>query len=280
MDFIFVENNEKDRVDGHIEEGYWILGYTGDTSVKKIICPDMVFDMPVIGIRSLNGVPMNVDEIILPKNLRYIGNAAMQSLLNLKSINLPEGLLDIDNAAFAYTGLTEVVFPKSIRRIGVMSFFCCNDLVSVTIPKSKLDTIPENSFGSCNSLTTFSFERNVKVIESNAFSNTAFTEFNIKNVEDLGPGVFIGCKSLTKVKLGNKINIIPERLFGGCVSLTSVRIPLSVKELGSECFRLCKKLKSLTIPEGVEKIGNDFIKGTPLELKMHKIKNLSQVEFI
>ena len=59
-----------------------------------------------------------MSQVKLPKGLRWIGVRAFFFCLDLRTIDLPEGLLNIDTEAFRYSGIEELVIPKSVRFVG------------------------------------------------------------------------------------------------------------------------------------------------------------------
>lgn len=66
---------------------------------------------------------------------------------------------------------------------------------------------------------------------------------------------FIGCTSLTKVKLPKGLTEIPNYTFDGCKSLTKIsRLPATVTKIGENAFYGCRSLEEIEIPAGVTEI--------------------------
>ncbi|MBR3864681.1 MAG: leucine-rich repeat protein [Clostridia bacterium] len=65
---------------------------------------------------------------------------------------------------------------------------------------------------------------------------------------------FYKCRSLTSVKMGDRVTSIGEKAFYWCTSLASIKIPNSVISIGSQAFESCISLTSIEIPNSVTSI--------------------------
>ena len=86
-------------------------------NLRKVILPEV---LPVIGQNAFRGTP--IDSIVMPRNIRRIGNRAFMNCVNLRHISLPDGLEEIGEQAFSGSGLTRIEIPASVRRIGLGLF--------------------------------------------------------------------------------------------------------------------------------------------------------------
>lgn len=76
----------------------------------------------------------HLEEIVLPKGLKHIGDAAFDGCVDLKRIVLPEGLLSIGgHAFFRCTALDSIEIPKSVEHIGGLAFMNCGALLTVRV---------------------------------------------------------------------------------------------------------------------------------------------------
>lgn len=76
----------------------------------------------------------HLEEIVLPKGLKHIGDAAFDGCVDLKRIVLPEGLLSIGGHAFyRCTALDAIEIPKSVEHIGGLAFMNCGSLLTVRV---------------------------------------------------------------------------------------------------------------------------------------------------
>lgn len=87
-------------------------------------------------------------------SVEIIGEYAFNGCMGAKSIEIPEGVKEIHNMAFAYTDFEEIVIPKSIELIAEESFVLNPQLKSVTI-KSKDAFINNLAFGTILELYNF-----------------------------------------------------------------------------------------------------------------------------
>lgn len=113
-----------------------------------------------------------------------------------------------DEAFLSSLALKRVIIPESIVSVGNAAFKYCFNLISVTILSNEI-SIGNDVFWDCHDLTTISF-------------------LSITNVSDYA---FIGCTSVEKVVLSDKIKTIGIHAFGDCYNLKSITIPISVTNI-------------------------------------------------
>lgn len=93
---------------------------------------------------------------IIPRDgsVEIIGEFAFNGCMGATSIEIPEGVKEIHNMAFAYTDFEEIVLPKSIEPIAEESFVLNPKLKSITV-KSKDAFINNLAFGTILELYDF-----------------------------------------------------------------------------------------------------------------------------
>jgi K+-transporting ATPase c subunit len=131
------------------------------------------------------------------------------------------------NTALSEAGLTRngsrlftVTFAPGVNSIGNNAFQSCTSLTEVVFPNS-MDIIGNFAFQGCTSLTEVVFPNRVRIIGNNAFRN---------------------CTSLTEVVIPNSVTLIGDWAFQFCSSLTSVVIGSSVTYIGNQAFASCPEL--------------------------------------
>lgn len=87
-------------------------------------------------------------------SVEIIGEFAFNGCMGAKSIEIPEGVKEIHNMAFAYTDFEEIVIPESIELIAEDCFALNPQLKSITI-KSKNAFINNMAFGTILELYEF-----------------------------------------------------------------------------------------------------------------------------
>ncbi|MFR5971726.1 MAG: leucine-rich repeat domain-containing protein [Clostridium sp.] len=76
---------------------------------------------------------------------------------------------------------------------------------------------------------------------------------NVEVINDYG---FSGCKNLTDVKLSNSLYDAGYKAFQNCIRLENITLPVSLTGNASEMFSGCKSLKTVEFAEGATKIPN------------------------
>ena len=153
---------------------------------------------------------------------------------NLTHVNIPEGVVNIDQSAFSGNNLTSITFPKTLTTIGSVVFFN-NQLTTITLPEN-LTYIGDSAFGS-NLLTSLNIPADVVHIGARAFSQNQLTVFPIIpiGVTVLRTEVF-SWNLFGTVIIPNHITTIERVAFFGNPNLETVFIPNSVTQMGDQAF--------------------------------------------
>ena len=163
------------------------------------------------------------DSVELPSSVTYnktypvteIGNRACYGNKNLKSVIIPNSVINIGNHAFdGCKGLVNVIIPNSVINIGNHAFDGCKGLVNVIIPNSVTE-IDQYAFAGCSGLKSIEIPNSVKYIGSYAFS---------------------GCTGLTSITIPESLTSIDVYTFYRCINLENVTIPSSVQRIGENAF--------------------------------------------
>ena len=146
--------------------------YYGGELLTSVVIP---FGIKTLGI-SFSGY-RHLTEIIINGGVEEISDGALRNTA-IESINLPEGVTKIGDAAFmGCANLTEVILPKSLETIGEGAFSGCAALRKIELPE-KIDTIAEYLFSGCKSLHTVTLHPSIRMINLNAFINTGVKKIN------------------------------------------------------------------------------------------------------
>lgn len=181
-----------------------------------------------------NGRSIDVDD-----GVRLICAGAFKDRKQLRTINLPETLEEIETEAFRG----------------------CSNLEAMNVP-GKTYRIGESAFRDCVSLKKLSIKNNSIKIGERAFENCA----TLETVElpdgltELYGGVFNSCKSIKSIKLPSRLTIIGENAFSDCVGLEKAVVPPAVTKIDDLVFNGCVNLSSVELPAGLRKIGKSAFK--------------------
>ena len=166
--------------------------------------------------------------------------------------------VDIKIADGAFMGdwyelLTSVTLSNTVKWIGFNAFQGCQRLNNVTIPNS-VTRIDGNAFNGCDSFTNIVIPDSVTTVGPYEEQGEPTTE-----------GIFAYCNGLTSCTLSRNMTNIPPSMFRGCKSLTSVggsgsgasvEIPSNITKISKEAFFQCDGITSVTIPNSVTIIGD------------------------
>ena len=188
-------------------------------------------------------------EIVLPKNVKTIGNGAFANCINLDSIALPEGLLRLEDGYYDNY--------SSNNNLGC--FENCNTLVSVTFP-STLTDIGECAFEGCSSLRSITMGDGLVKIGEGAFANCYSLENVVLglNTESIGREAFINCSRLNNVEFNSNLKRIEKRAFAYNNSLRDLNFPQSLESISAGAFYYCNELETIIFADGVSSIGYEY----------------------
>ena len=255
--------------------------FTGTgTHIRKAILPNSVVCIE----ENVFNTPY-LQEVVLPKNLRVIGDRTFFGCRALRSITLPESLTSIGESAFQGAGLREVTIPANVETIGKYAFGggnteCCiggiyyynafsnntgslqdfsgtyqpksgGSLQSLTIPaNSKLKTISAWAFAGNNNLKTVSIlGDSITSIEEGAFFKCQLDTLILPpHLQELNTLSFGHCSGLKFVAMPNSLTEIASNAFVRCTNLDNIQFPKKLTKIGHHAFADCTNLRNVDIP--------------------------------
>ena len=113
---------------------------------------------------------------------------------------VPNGVVSIENGAFAEAAITGISFPSSLKYVGRIAFFGCTELTSLTIP-STVQALDGQAFAYCEKLTSVTIEN---------------------GLQTLPYLVFEGCRALETVVIPKSVTVIDDEAFLDCGALKTV----------------------------------------------------------
>jgi hypothetical protein len=201
-----------------------ITDYTGSSS--SVTIPGTIDGKPVTSIgehafhvKAYEDGWEGITSITLPDSIRIIKDYAFYSLEDLRSINIPDGVISIGYYAIASTAITSVTLPDSLTHLGDRAFSYCESLTSVVIPGS-LTSIGNSVFRSCKSLTSIVIPDSVTSIGDWAFAYSGLSSVTVGNgVTSIGTGAFRDCKSLASITFHGSAPSVGADVFTGSSSV-------------------------------------------------------------
>ncbi len=187
----------------------------------------------------------------------------------LTDYQIPEGIKEIGEFAFARSGLTSIVIPEGVTSIGYGAFYHCDALEDIQIPSSVTEIEPSAfaetkwmesrksdkmnpftivgdgiliAYGGMGSQVKI--PEGVKQIGAEVFKDNArITSVSLpSSVTVIGEDAFAGCSSLVSISGGDYLTEIRDRAFEGC-PISTVKIPASVKKIGLKAYDLSESGK-------------------------------------
>ncbi len=273
---------------------YRVYGRDTDFSHRSQNEPGFPHNLETSDERTINYILSNIDMGQTPSTFEYTvsnGKATItrinKSATTGSSLTIPSTIdgntvTQIGQYAFAddffgNTQITSVIIPSTVTEIGFGAFMNCKNLTSVQFSgSSNLQTVYAYAFYGCTSLNVFSAPNSLTTVHEYAFSNTAFTTFNINRISNLSVGVFSDCKNLTtftKNSANSQLNIDGSKaIYGGGKLYAyavgnaggSYTVPNGITEIRESAFKGASKLTSVTLNEGLTYIGNNTFEGSGL----------------
>ncbi len=233
-------------------------------------------------------------EYIEIKNAEKLPNGFLSGSNKLKTVVLPANLKTIGDKAFYGCGnMTSINIPANVTAIGKEAFSNCSALINISI--IGVTELSNSLFSGCSSLETITLNSNLTRVGDSAFAGcSSLKESHLPaSVTYVGSGAYYGCSSLSELTLpfaGTAINNSSfKSLF---TSYYSESIPKSIKKItilggnigsntfedcggieeivlsgdtttsiGSYAFSNCYLLKKITISKTLENIGSNAFSG-------------------
>ena len=211
---------------------------------------------------------------------------------DLTEVVIKDGVTEIGKDVFqGCVGLTKVTIPDSVQKIGAWAFCLCEGLKSVDIPanveignSSFRQSGLEQVTVSGGSVGQYAFHRNVSLkkidincetIGDEAFSGcNSLTDITLgSSVKILGDKVFYTCKNLENVEIPSTVTDIGEKTFYSCPKLKEAVIRAGTVKAGT--FYNCRALTTLIISDNATldasfTVGNTHAKETLETVKIGK----------
>ena len=258
-----------------------ITEYLGGSS--NIIMPDTIGGYPVTQlIDSLFMYNHTIEHVTLPANVKVLPPSLFQGASNLKTVSLPNGLIEIGNSAFLSTALTEISFPETLQIIGSSALQSTHNINTLTIPNS-VTSIGSTAFADMRNLSSVTLPNNLTTIESTLFygdSNLksivipssvttikmqAFASSGIESIEIPETIKVVGENILLNTPLYNNspdgefiVNNILLKIKGLLPYNSTLTISEDIRIIADNAFGEQPQLTELYIPETVEYIGSNL----------------------
>ena len=215
---------------------------------------------------SINGVLFNKEQTVLlkypsgkselsyaiPQSVTEIGESSFSLSCNLTTIDVSNGVVSIENSAFAQCPKLSSVTMSSVKSIGNSAFYECRQLVSV-IMGEYVTNIGMFAFYNCYRMASVNIPDGLTSIKESTFRGCSdLVSVEIPNsVTKIEESAFYDCRKLVSVVLGTSITTIGDFAFYNCRQLESIELPESTTSIGEKTFYECRSLFTINIPNSV-----------------------------
>nr|MCR4717087.1 leucine-rich repeat domain-containing protein [Lachnospiraceae bacterium] len=199
----------------------------------------------------------------LGDSLKKLGTGAFQGCGNLHYIDIPEGVVEIENNTFdGCQNLNTIILPDTVEIIGDEAFKDNRNIHELVIPES-VTQISNSSFtgAKTDEIDTSQNEYSQKFVKGTLpYVGEVFTLGGVKYKVLDNTKLKVEVKGLAKKKKVKKATI-PKFVWKNGYKF-------KITKIGAKAFKGCKKLKTLTIlTTKLKKVGKNAFKGTKAKLK-------------
>ena len=130
-----------------------------------------------------------------------------------------------------------------------LPYYNKKESIKKVIIEEGVESIGENAFGTCSSLTNITIPSSVTAIGACAFQKCSSLISIIipKGVTDIKIATFNGCDSLISVTIPESVTNIQRLAFGNCNNLSNITIPKSVTNIEDFAFINCDQLQNMEV---------------------------------
>ena len=236
----------------NVIEGVELTKATGDGEIN---IPNEIDDKPVLKLGKNLFANINesvTGEVIIPKNVVYIGDGAFKDCFDLNGLSFEEG--------------------SELLVIGQQAFDGCTEMTGDLILPEKLRLIEEAAFRQCGFCGNLVLNSNLVKIGNDAFescSNFCFGEDKIlrlpKNIKELGKSVFEsasfeGVEFPSECLLKSINKCVFKDALGNTDEQHTLEIPKNVTLICESAFQNCN-FKNIILNDGLEIISDNSFAG-------------------
>ena len=197
--------------------------------------------------------------IVFPDTLKRINAWALRSSGLSGSLQIPEGVEEIEGQAFV---------------------FCPNLNGTLTLP-STLKEIGESVFSSDSFTGELKLPEGLEVIGDDCFSGIQGFYGELKlpsHLKKLGAGAFSGCSNLTgDLVIPQTITAIPSRAFLGCGFSGNLQLHNGIITIGEWAFSGCSFRGELILPKDLQTLSQECFYGNDFSGELKLPKNVANI---
>ena len=199
----------------------------------------------------------NITNVVVEEGVTSIGtNLFYKCTGGIFDVTLPNTITTIKKNAFMYSNIRSINIPDSVLEIGDYAFFRCNSIQTITISSTnKIAKIGENCFCCVLPMESILIPKGISFIPPQAYSEEKIKSVYIPgNVKTIGDSAFCSDLVLKTVTIASGVEKIDVGAFARCHELDTVHLPESLKYIGEIAFENTS-ISKIYIPKTVTYIG-------------------------
>ena len=210
-----------------LNKGFEVLGafsFFGCTNLQKVFIPKTLNNCELADAGPFGDTI--ISDIVFEEGILSIPQILFKMCKELKHIDIPSSVINIEFNAFSYSGLTEITIPDSVTKIGQGAFLNCEDLVKIVVPNS-INEIGTGAFSGCLKLTEINIPEQITSIPDRMLLGSGIEEIIIpEQIINIGEDVFKNCTKLEKItSLATTAPTIMDDTFPGIKSNGTLIVP-------------------------------------------------------
>lgn len=189
----------------------------------------------------------NFTNFSIPENTEFLGPGILMRNPELETCYIPTKFNHLP--AQIFYDCPKLIFEDFDRYIAFGNHSLDNtNITNVTIRVGY--SYGHSAFANCKNLENVAIEDGVNSLPAYIFSNSIIKSVVIpETIDNLGVGVFSGCRELANVSFPMHMTEISDYLFNDCNSLHYIEIPKVVTYFGRYCFNACPLINVTICPE-------------------------------
>lgn len=152
-------------------------------------------NMPDCYIPSSAFAEMKLVEVVLPKDVKFIGHSAFYGCASLQKVDFGRSLAIIERSAFAKTALSEIKLPKSLKKIKGDAF-------------DKVNTLRVIDLSKCNMTEFFSRLEGAEINANIGCLPNLQILYMPQGMETFNPFVRTDCSGLKDIYVGKDVKVM------------------------------------------------------------------------
>ena len=200
---------------------------------------------------------ISLRKIILPNQIKTIGDFAFSYAVHLESINIPSKLQNLGIYCFSdcmSLATNPMQLPEGLMDIPAMCFMNCESLDEIKLPTT-IKHIGEGAFYRAK-IKCINFPDGLLSIGNAAFYSSGLECVLLPNScqQFLGTHQFALNHELRKINLPHGVKVIPNCFVYNDINLSEFDIPSTVEIIGADALSTCMVLSDVLLHEGLKEI--------------------------